>query len=255
MTVRSKTQQNTGVSRKFYYKAKRILDIFGALTGLFIFALPLLVLALIIYIDDAGSVFFFQDRVGRNGKVFRLCKLRTMKPDAPAYLSTEELENPGQYVTKVGRILRKLSLDEIPQLFNVLKGDMSLIGPRPLIPQEKEIHEKRTEAGVYTLRPGITGLAQINGRDHVKAEEKVVTFKINTDKKTVGDALSEHKLISGEKSAYGLYVKFVNGIEADYNKTKSFWAFSKNGESMMTGVDGEEITDGSHYEFVYTKQK
>ncbi|MBR5614225.1 MAG: DUF4430 domain-containing protein [Clostridia bacterium] len=88
----------------------------------------------------------------------------------------------------------------------------------------------------------------------VKAEEKAVTFKINTDKKTVGDALSEHKLISGEKSAYGLYVKFVNGIEADYNKTKSFWAFSKNGESMMTGVDGEEITDGSHYEFVYTKQ-
>ncbi len=173
MTALSKTQQNTGVSRKFYYKAKRILDIFGALTGLFIFALPLLVLALIIYIDDAGSVFFFQDRVGRNGKVFRLCKLRTMKKDTPAYLSTEELENPGQYVTKVGRILRKLSLDEIPQLFNVLKGDMSLIGPRPLIPQEKEIHEKRTEAGVYTLRPGITGLAQINGRDHVKSEEKV----------------------------------------------------------------------------------
>jgi len=173
MTVASKAPGKTDVTRKFYYKVKRLLDIFGAVTGLLIFALPLLILALIIYIDDAGSVFFFQDRVGRGGNIFRLCKLRTMKKDAPAYLSTGELENPGQYVTKVGRILRKLSLDEIPQLFNVLKGDMSLVGPRPLIPQETQIHEKRTAAGVYTLRPGITGLAQINGRDHVKLEEKV----------------------------------------------------------------------------------
>lgn len=169
-TVQERKQMD--VSGKFYYKVKRILDVFTAAICLVVFALPLLILALVIYIDDAGSVFFFQDRVGRNGKLFRLCKLRTMKKDAPAYLSTEEMKNPGQYVTKVGRILRKLSLDEIPQLFNVLKGDMSLIGPRPLIPQEKEIHELRTKAGVYTLRPGMTGLAQIHGRDHVSKEEK-----------------------------------------------------------------------------------
>ena len=165
--------QKAAVKKKRYFKFKRILDILGALLGLAVFALPLLVLALIIYIDDAGSVFFLQDRVGKDGKIFRLYKLRTMKQNAPAYLSTDELENPGEYVTKVGRILRKLSLDEIPQLFNVLKGDMSLVGPRPLIPQEKEIHALRAEKGVYTLRPGITGLAQINGRDQVKLEEKV----------------------------------------------------------------------------------
>jgi len=88
----------------------------------------------------------------------------------------------------------------------------------------------------------------------VEAEDKSITFKINTDKKTVGEALLEHDLISGDEGAYGLYVKIVNGIEADYNKTKSFWAFCKNGESLMTGVDGEEISDGNHYEFVYTKQ-
>ena len=146
---------------------KKFLVFLGSL------ALPLGVLLLLIYLDDPGPVFFLQDRVGRNGKIFRLYKLRTMKQTAPAYLSTEEMENPGDYVTKTGRILRKLSLDEIPQLFNVLKGDMSLIGPRPLIPQEKDIHALREEKGVYTLRPGITGLAQINGRDQVEMEEKV----------------------------------------------------------------------------------
>lgn len=85
-----------------------------------------------------------------------------------------------------------------------------------------------------------------------EAEDKSVTFKINTDKNTLGEALLENNLISGEKGPYGLYVKFVNGIEADYNKTKSFWSFYKNGESMMTGVDGEEISNGNHYEIVYT---
>ena len=130
-------------------------------------------MALVVYLDDPGPVLFAQDRVGRNGKIFRLYKLRTMKQNAPAYLSTEEMENAGQYVTKAGRILRKLSLDEIPQFFNVLKGDMSIVGPRPLIPQEKEIHALRTQYGVYTTRPGITGLAQINGRDQVSIEDKV----------------------------------------------------------------------------------
>ena len=175
MTVSSSQKQTpqAAVTGTVYYKVKRILDILGAITGFIFLALPLGVLSLLIYLDDPGPVFFLQDRVGRNGKIFRLYKLRTMKQTAPAYLSTEEMENPGDYVTKTGRILRKLSLDEIPQLFNVLKGDMSLIGPRPLIPQEKDIHRLREEKGVYTLRPGITGLAQINGRDQVEMEEKV----------------------------------------------------------------------------------
>ncbi len=88
----------------------------------------------------------------------------------------------------------------------------------------------------------------------VKAEEKEVTFTVKTDKETVGEALIENKLISGEQGTYGLYVKFVNGIEADYNKTKSYWAFSKNGEGLMTGVDGEKITENARYELVCVKQ-
>lgn len=86
----------------------------------------------------------------------------------------------------------------------------------------------------------------------VIAQEKTVTFTINTDKETVGDALVEHNLVSGEKGAYGLYVKFVNGIEADYDKNQSYWAFTKSGESLLTGVDGEKIEDNTHYELTYT---
>lgn len=88
----------------------------------------------------------------------------------------------------------------------------------------------------------------------VLTEEKSVTFTIKTDEKILGDALKEHNLISGEEGAFGLYVKKVNGIEADYNKTKSYWAFTKNGESMMTGVDGEKISDGATYEIIWTKK-
>ena len=88
----------------------------------------------------------------------------------------------------------------------------------------------------------------------VQAEEKEVTFIVKTDKETVGDALMEQNFISGEQGAYGLYVKIVNGIEADYNKTKSYWAFNENGKGLMTGVDGEKITENAHYEFVYVKQ-
>lgn len=87
----------------------------------------------------------------------------------------------------------------------------------------------------------------------VVTEEKTITFTIKTDKETVGDALTEHKLISGEQGTYGLYVKFVNGIEADYDKNQSYWAFTKGGESLMTGVDGEKIENNAHYELTYTK--
>ena len=167
MTV-SSSQPKTppaAVTATFYYKVKRILDILGAVTGLAFCALPLGILLLLIYLDDPGAVFFLQDRVGQNGRVFRLYKLRTMRRDAPAYLSTEEMEHPGQYVTKLGRILRKLSLDEIPQLFNVLKGDMSVVGPRPERPyfvnQFKESIPKYMVK--HQVKPGLTGWAQIHG--------------------------------------------------------------------------------------------
>lgn len=165
--------QYVEVSKHRYHAFKRFFDVVLSAVGLIILLIPMALVALAIYIDDPGAVFFTQYRVGRYGKRFKLYKFRTMKTDTPKYLSTMELEDPDKYITRVGRILRKTSLDEIPQLLNVLKGDMSLIGPRPLISDEYEIHQMRMRFGVYNIRPGVTGLAQINGRDTVSPAQKV----------------------------------------------------------------------------------
>lgn len=161
------------VSGKFYNKVKRLIDILFSGLGLAMLLLPMVLVAAAVYLDDPGEVFFVQYRVGRKGKRFKVYKFRTMKMDTPKYRATMELENPDQYLTRIGHFLRKYSLDEIPQLVNVLKGDMSLVGPRPLISDEYEIHAMRMRFGVYNIRPGVTGLAQINGRDLVSPEEKV----------------------------------------------------------------------------------
>lgn len=161
------------VSGQAYCVVKRVLDMVLATLGIALLLIPSLVIAAAIWMDDPGTVIFSQYRVGRFGKQFRLYKFRTMKMDTPEYVPTAALENPDRYITDIGRILRKYSLDELPQLFNVLKGDMSLIGPRPLIPHESEIHQMRMRFGVYNIHPGITGLAQVNGRDRVSPADKV----------------------------------------------------------------------------------
>lgn len=152
---------------------KRLLDLVIAAGGLLLGVIPSALVCLVIYVDDPGPVFFSQYRVGRGGKRFKIYKFRTMKSATPHYLSTAEIEEPNKYITRFGHLLRKSSIDEFPQFYNVLKGDMSMIGPRPLISDEFEIHEMRTRFGVYQIRPGITGLAQIMGRDTVSPEEKV----------------------------------------------------------------------------------
>ena len=156
-----------------YLTVKRAADVIFSSIGIVILFLPGLLIAAVIACESRGPVLFSQRRVGRYGREFRIYKFRTMHVETPKYRSTEELENSGQYITSVGHFLRKFSLDELPQLINVWKGDMSLIGPRPLIAEETEIHRLRLENGVYQVRPGITGLAQINGRDRVSTEEKV----------------------------------------------------------------------------------
>ena len=161
------------VPRLGYRVVKRVADIVLSGVGLLALMLPMGAVALAIYIDDPGKVLFRQYRVGRDGKQFRLYKFRSMKADTPKYVSTAEVDDPRKYITRVGRFIRKTSLDEIPQLFNVLKGDMSLVGPRPLISDEYDIHRLRTAYGVYGVRPGLTGLAQISGRDMISPAEKV----------------------------------------------------------------------------------
>jgi O-antigen biosynthesis protein WbqP len=161
------------ITKRFYCKIKHLVDMLFALLGLTVLLIPFAVIAAVIYMDDPGKILFTQYRIGRLGKRFKLYQFRTMKQDTPKYLSTREGSDPNAYITRAGHFPRKYSLDELPQLINVLKGDMSLVGPRPLISDEYEIHAMRMRFGVYSIRPGVTGLAQIHGRDLVSPADKV----------------------------------------------------------------------------------
>lgn len=153
-------------------KAKRILDIIIASLALLLLAVPMLVIIVLKLIFDQGEpIFFTQIRIGQNGKSFRIFKFRTMKVSAPKNLPTGSVST--EYITPLGYWLRRLSLDELPQLFNVLRGEMSIIGPRPLLWNENEVRFLRKYYGIYAVKPGITGWAQINGRDLVDTLEKV----------------------------------------------------------------------------------
>ena len=155
-----------------YPKVKRVMDVLFATLCLILLSPLLLSLLLLIRVDSKGSPVFRQERVGRYGNTFFIYKLRTMKTTAPRNVATKDLLDAESHITRVGHILRKTSLDELPQLFNILRGDMSLIGPRPLVREEGAIHEERLKRGAYDVRPGITGWAQVNGRDCIDPETK-----------------------------------------------------------------------------------
>lgn len=151
---------------------KRCIDIILSLAGLILASWLYLIIIIAIVIDDPGPVFFSQKRVGKNKKIFKLYKFRSMKMTTPHDTPTHMLENPEQYITRVGRFLRKSSLDEIPQLWNILKGDMSVIGPRPALWNQDDLIEERDKYGANDVRPGLSGWAQICGRDELEIEDK-----------------------------------------------------------------------------------
>ena len=152
---------------------KRGFDIFFSLVAIIILAIPMMIIALWIKIDSPREkVLFKQERIGINNVPFTILKFRSMRDDAHNQMTTDNFENPEVYITRVGKILRKTSMDELPQLLNVLKGDMSIVGPRPLIPKEKYVLKLRDEYGANKILPGITGLAQVHGRDQVTDENK-----------------------------------------------------------------------------------
>ena len=158
---------------KHYLILKRQFDIIFSILVLIVLTPVLLLIALAIVIDDPkGKPIFTQRRWGKNCKEFRIYKFRSMRVNTPKYQASHDLTDPEVYLTRLGKVIRKYSIDELPQLLNVLKGDMSFVGPRPLIPEEKDVHETRIQKGVYQLTPGITGLAQIKGRDFVESDEK-----------------------------------------------------------------------------------
>ena len=136
------------------------------------FGLPMLLVALLVKLTSPGPVLYWSDRVGRYNRIFRMPKFRTMRIDTPA-VATHLMQNPDEYLTSIGPFLRKSSLDELPQLWSVLKGDMSFVGPRPALFNQDDLVELRTKKGIHVLTPGLTGWAQINGRDDIPIPVKV----------------------------------------------------------------------------------
>ena len=192
----TKKQQN-------YTKMKRALDFILSLGACLVLSPVLLILCIAIKIDSRGPILFKQKRVGIHKTYFPIYKFRTMRIDTPKDMPTHMLENPEQYITKVGHFLRKSSLDELPQLFNILKGDMSFVGPRPALWNQDDLVAEREKYGANDVMPGLTGWAQINGRDELE-----IPVKANLDGEYV------------EKMSFGFDLKcffgtFTSVLKAD----------------------------------------
>ena len=157
--------QSQGKTKPFYPKIKRFLDFVISITGIVILSPLFLVIILLIKLDSRGPVLFKQRRIGVNKKEFNILKFRTMRIDTPKDTPTHLLDNPEAYITKIGEFLRKTSLDELPQIINIIKGEMSIIGPRPALWNQFDLIEERDKYRANDVVPGLTGWAQINGRD------------------------------------------------------------------------------------------
>ena len=151
---------------------KRSFDVLSALFLFFVCMLPMIIFLILVRFTSPGPALYWSDRVGRNNQIFKMPKFRTMRTDTPA-LATHLLTDPGRYLTPIGAFLRKTSLDELPQLWSIFKGDMSFVGPRPALYNQDDLIALRTERGVHRLTPGLTGWAQVNGRDELPIPVKV----------------------------------------------------------------------------------
>ncbi len=151
---------------------KRVFDFLVSLIAIIVLAVPMLILAIAIKCDSKGPVFFKQKRIGKGKKTFTILKFRTMRTDTPHDAPTHELADPKKWITKVGGFLRKTSLDELPQIFNIFAGQMSVIGPRPALWNQDDLIAERDKYGANDVRPGLTGWAQINGRDELEIPVK-----------------------------------------------------------------------------------
>jgi O-antigen biosynthesis protein WbqP len=157
--------------RKGFYM-KRLFDLILAICAAVVLVLPIVLVALLVKMTSKGPVLYWSERVGRNNSIFRMPKFRSMRVETPA-VATHLLADPSVYLTPIGSFLRKTSLDELPQLWSILKGDMSFVGPRPALFNQNDLIELRTKKGIHRLTPGLTGWAQINGRDELPIPIKV----------------------------------------------------------------------------------
>ena len=155
---------------------KRVFDFLMSFISIIVFSPIILIISLLIKLTSKGPVFFKQRRIGKNNEEFNILKFRSMRIDTPN-VATHLLKDPSVFITPLGKFLRKTSLDELPQLINILKGEMSIVGPRPALYNQYDLIDMRTEVGVHKLVPGLTGWAQVNGRDEISLEEKVALDK------------------------------------------------------------------------------
>ena len=158
--------------KRIYFAIKRILDVILSIIVLIILCPFLIIFSIIIKVESEGPILFKQKRVGKNKKIFTIYKFRTMRTDTPKDMPTHMLKNAESYITKFGNIMRKTSIDELPQLFNIVKGDMSIIGPRPALWNQDDLIKERDKYHANDIRPGLTGWAQVNGRDELEIPVK-----------------------------------------------------------------------------------
>lgn len=151
---------------------KRLFDLCVSVLLLILLLMPMLVIALIIFFSSKGPILFWSDRVGKGNKIFSMPKFRTMKINTP-HIATHLMKNPDIHLTSIGKLLRQTSFDELPQLYSIIKGDMSIVGPRPALFNQDDLIQLRTDKRVHKIKPGVTGWAQINGRDELSIMEKV----------------------------------------------------------------------------------
>ena len=189
---------------------KRILDIILSFIGLIILLPFMIIFSIIIKLESKGPVLFKQKRVGKNKKEFTIYKFRTMRVDTPKDVPTHKLENAESYITKFGGFMRKTSIDELPQIINILKGDMSIIGPRPALWNQEDLIKERDRYKANSIRPGLTGLAQVNGRDELPIPIKAKFDGEYTEKisfildlkiffKTVVNVFKEDGIVEGKQ--------------------------------------------------------
>ncbi|MBR5321979.1 MAG: sugar transferase [Clostridia bacterium] len=165
---------------------KRLIDFLLSFVGIVVLCLPILVIVVAIKLDSKGPVFFKQKRVGIHKTHFNILKFRTMRIDTPHDMPTHMLSNPDMWITRVGKFLRKTSLDELPQLFNIFVGDMSIIGPRPALWNQYDLIAERDKYGANDVKPGLTGWAQINGRDELEIDVKAKLDGEYVEKMSIG---------------------------------------------------------------------
>ena len=216
---------------------KRVIDVVLSFFGIVFLALPMLIIAIIIKIDDPGPVLFSQKRVGKNKKIFKLYKFRSMKMSTPHDTPTHLLENPEQYITKIGKFLRKSSLDELPQLFCIFVGTMSIIGPRPALWNQDDLVAERDKYGANDIKPGLTGWAQINGRDELEIEDKA---------KLDGEYVEKMSFLFDCKCFFGTITSVlksdgvVEGGTGEMKKEENKTEENKTEENNVEGNDTED---------------